>query len=257
MSEHQDIGLDEVGAHFAQDEVEQGEPIASPPTTTSPDTKLVNPFDVYAKLYGGEEFFDGDFVRLTQDGPYVRGSEKEEVGATETFVIDLLQARHGWINFQGERPKRLTVRVAENPEGIPRASCGDNDSNRWKNGKDPWVPTIYLPMRAMADNAIVCLNLSGQGGMKALGELCRVYARPGADRKGKMPVLVLDSFTFENRSGGTTRWPRFKIVGWEYFEPDTPAPEVEMIQVSATEPPKPKALEAPKKRSDLDDDLPF
>jgi hypothetical protein len=222
-------------------------------------TRKVNPFALYSQLYGGEDFFEGDYVRLSQEGPYVRGPEKEEIDATALFVVNLQEARHGWINFDGERPKRLTVYIRDNPEGIPRESCGDNDPRYWKKqGKDPWVPTVYLPMRDLSDNSIVCFNGMGQGASKAMGELCRIYARPGADRGGKMPVLLLESFTFENRSGGTTRWPRFKIVDWQFFEPDTPAPPVELIEVSATEPPKPKAIAAPKVRSsDMDDTIPF
>jgi hypothetical protein len=227
--------------------------------TNVPATRKVNPFALYADLYGGENFFEGDFVKLSQEDGWVRGSEKEQIGETEMFCANLLEARHGWIKYnQGERPQRLTVRVADNPQGIPRESCGDMDPRLWNKDRDPWVSTIYLPMRCLTDDSIVCFTGGGQGASKAVGELCKVYARPGADRGGKMPVILLEDFTFENRSGGTTRWPRFKIVDWQFWEADTPAPPVELVEISATEAPKPAAIESPKARySDMDDSIPF
>jgi len=230
---------------------------ASVPATEA-DTRRANPFALYAELYGGEAFFEGDYIKLTQDNGWVRGQNKEPINTTEMFVANLQEARHGWIKFDGDKTERKTVLIMDNPQGIPREECGDMETRRWKDNRDPWMPVIYLPMRCLSDDSVVCFTGTGMGASRAVGELCRIYGRPGADRGGKMPVVLLDSFTFENRQGGTTRWPRFKIVDWQFFEPDTPAPPVELVEVSVVAPPaaKTKALAAPK-RQDMDDEIPF
>jgi hypothetical protein len=54
--------------------------------TNVPAMKRVNPFELYGQLYGGENFFEGDFVKLSQDDGWVRGSEKEPIDKTEMFA---------------------------------------------------------------------------------------------------------------------------------------------------------------------------
>ena len=74
-------------------------------------------------------------------------------------------------------------------------------------------------------------------------------------------MVLLQTRSFQNQSGGTTYVPDFKIVGWEFWEPDTPAEPLQPIAVPIAPPGKPAAakLSAPgkPKRDDMDDEVPF
>src|SRR5262245_66112750 len=80
---------------------------AAPPTTNAPPAlpagppgmKLVDPFAHYATIEGGDVFFNGDYAKVDQEHGWVRGQEKEPIGATEAFVAKMHEARHGHIKF--------------------------------------------------------------------------------------------------------------------------------------------------------------
>src|SRR6516225_5782401 len=89
----------------------------------------------------------------------------------------------------------------------------------------PWRPVVYLPLRSVTDpDDVVCFTGTGNGARRAVAKLCRVYAREGPDRQGKSPAITLNTWSFDNKSGGKTTWPDFKNVGWEFFTPGVPAP---------------------------------
>jgi hypothetical protein len=232
---------------------------------TPPDTKLVDPFAHYAMLEGGESFFDGDYVRLDQKtGQYVRGQSKEPIDANEVFVANVHESRHGWIMFGEEGVERQTWLIIERPVLPPCPSCSDTVNNH-DDKHCNWKPTVYLPMRSASDaDDVVCFTGGGKGARRALAQLCSIYAREGADRRGRSPKITLDSFSFENKSGGKTFWPDFSnIVGWEFFTPGVATPEPKLIAIPTTPPTPAKTAKAlpPKHKKDvsgdLDDEIPF
>jgi hypothetical protein len=226
--------------------------------------KTVNPFAHYAASEG-DTFFSGDYVRLDQTLGWVRGQEKEPIDATEKWVADVNGARHGWIRFRksdGERTERHTVLIREHPVLPSCPACGGTDADEHEKSKRcDWKPVVYLPLRSVTDpDDVVCFTGAGKGARKAVAQLCHVYARPGADRQGKSPVLLLEiTKPFTNDSGGTTTWPVFAIDGWEFFTPGVPAPEAQAIAVPIAPPAKPAAVKALHKHGDVDlnDELPF
>jgi hypothetical protein len=226
--------------------------------TTPPATKLVDPFAHYAASEDGD-FFDGDYARLDQKLGWIRGQEKRPISATETFVAAVHDARHGWIRFaksEGESVERQSELIMEKPVLPLCPVCGGTAQEHDDNPKRcDRRPVVYLPLRSNTgpDDAM-CFTGTGKGARKALGQLCgKYYGRPSADRQGKSPVLLLNSRSFENGSGGTTAWPVFKIVGWEYFTPGVPAPEPTLVAVPIT-PAATAKLAAPR---DMDDEIPF
>ena len=88
-----------------------------------------------------------------------------------------------------------------------------------------------------------------------MAQLCKIYSRPGSDRQGKSPVILLESRSFPNKNGGTTTWAVFKLIGWEFFAPGVPAPPVTLIAVPVV-PPAPAANAQPR-HGDMDDEVPF
>jgi hypothetical protein len=214
---------------------------ASVPATTAtapPGMKLVDPFAHYAASEG-DAFFDGDYVKLDQKLGWICGQEKRLIGATETFVAAVHDARHGWIRF-GENRERRTVLISEEPELPLCSACGGTAQEHEQGKLCDWQPVVYLPLcSATNPNDMMCFTGTGKGARKALGQLCGIYRRPGTDRQGKSPVLILNSRSFKNESGGTTAWPVFKIVDWEFFTPGVPAPEPTLVAVPIAPPSSP------------------
>jgi hypothetical protein len=230
--------------------------------TAPPGKKFVDPFAHYAAGEGGT-FFSGDYVRLDQTLGWVRGQEKEPLDATEAWIADVNDARHGWIRFgksDGESTKRHTVLIREHPELPACPACGGTNADEHEKSKRcDWRPVVYLPLRSVADpDDVVCFTGTGKGARVAMAQLCGVYARPGADRRGKSPRLLLKSRSFENDNKGTTVWPVFDLDGWEFFTPGMSAPEVQPIAVPIAPPAKPAAAALPKHGDvDLNDEIPF
>ena len=83
----------------------------------------------------------------------------------------------------------------------------------------------------------MCFTGNGLGARRAVAQLCRIYAREGADHQGKSPTILLETRSFKNNAGGTTTWPVFKLIGWEYFTAGVPAPQP--------------------RQGDMDDEIPF
>jgi hypothetical protein len=225
-----------------------------------PGHKLVDPFAHYAQLEGGEAFFDGDYVKLDQDTGWIRGQGKAPIGATEAFVAKMHEARHGHIKFaksDGESVKHRTELIMECPELPPCPACG-NIADEHDDKRCDWRPAVYLPLRSVTDpSEVLCFTGNGLGARRALAQLCRSYAREGADHQGKSPTILLETRSFKNNAGGTTTWPVFKLIGWEFFAPGVPAPQPQPIAIPIASPSSPAPGRKRAVGGDLDDEIPF
>jgi len=251
---------DKIEKTAAAEKADADLPATAKADTPPPGHKLVDPFGHYAAIEGGDAFFNGDYAKIDQEDGWVRGQKKEPIGATEPFVANMHEARHGWIKFakgDGEGVERHTILIMECPELPPCPACG-NIVDEHDDKRCDWRPVVYLPLRSVTDpDDVVCFTGTGKGARRAVAQLCRVYAREGADRQGKSPAITLNTWSFDNKSGGKTTWPDFKIVGWEFFTPGVPAPEPKLVAVPIA-PPSPPAT--PRKRGavgDMDDEIPF
>jgi hypothetical protein len=235
--------------------------------TVPPGHKLVDPFAHYAAIEGGDALFNGDYAKIDQEEHrWVRGQKKEPIGTTEPFVANVHEARHGWITFakgDGERVERHTILIMECPELPPCPACG-NIVDEHDDKRCDCRPVVYLLLRSVADpDDVVCFTGTGNGARRAVAKLCRVYAREGPDRQGKSPAITLNTWSFDNKSGGKTTWPDFKNIGWEFFTPGVPAPEPKLVAVPIAPPTKPAAakLATPARKrgdlGDLDDEIAF
>jgi hypothetical protein len=256
-----DDTVDETNAAIATRADAASVPAAT--TTAPPGTKLIDPFAAYAQANEGESFFRGDYAKLDQKHGWIRGREKKSIDINEPWVAHVHETAHGWIRypkFDGDPIRREIALIRECPVLPPCPACGyaadDHDDKECD-----WRSAIYLPLRSVADsNDVICFTGGGKGARKAVGQLLGIYARPGADRKGRSPTVMLETHSFENQNGGTTTWPRFKIIGWEFFD-GTPAPDAQPVAIPIASPAEPtmKALPPkPKRRaSDMDDEVPF
>ena len=235
----------------------------------TPGIRLVDPFDLFLEREpGGTDFFDGDFINLNgQTGAWTRGSKKDPIGSTVMFLCNMREIAIGWLKIvDGKIADRQSGRIEDGYQRPPREELDDRDDRRWPlnnrgEPEDPWKRTAYLPMRCLEDGEPVVFGPFAPTQLAAIKQLVKVFRR--VDRGGKDPVLLLESDSFKNKSGGTTYKPGFKIVGWEFWEPDKPASPMTPIAVPI--PPSAKRatakLAAPTRKravgGDLDDEIPF
>jgi hypothetical protein len=189
-----------------------------------------------------------------------RGQEKTPIGATEAFVANMPEARHGHIKFakgDGEGTEHRTALIMECPELPPCPGCG-NIVDEHDDKRCDWRPVVYLPLRSVTDpDDVLCFTGTGKGARRAVAKLCRIYSRPGSDRQGKSPVILLESRSFPNKNGGTTTWPVFKLIGWEFFTPGVSAPQPQPIAIPIPQPSSPAPARKRAVGGDLDDEIPF
>jgi hypothetical protein len=251
----------------------------STPPATVPAPPLVNPFTLFRQRNsGGGGFFRGDLLKCdyrTGEWLRVRGENETQVDTDERFIVNPHEMVDTWAKFAtGKLVDRKIYRTIDGEMAPERAELGDNDEDAWpsRNGKakDPWQRAVYLPMKD-SGGEVVAFKATSNSAIGEIGELVGMYG--SADRHGKFPVVELQTRNFESQHGNTIYVPVFRLVDWEFWEPDTPAPDVQPVPLP---PPKPalatrKAgidtndddvsdiapLGKAKPRGDMDDEIPF
>src|SRR5262249_37142524 len=124
--------------------------------------------------------------------------------------------------------------------------------------KDPWQRGVYLPMKCSTDGDIGAFKATGKSAIREIGEFVGMYG--SADRKGKLPVVKIESRSFET-DYGPTFVPVFKLTDWVFWENDEPTPMPEPVVVPTAPPPAPPMKALPPKGNsgggDMDDEIPF
>jgi hypothetical protein len=187
-------------------------------------------------------------------------------------VVNVHELTDTWSKYvAGELVDRKVYRTIDGQMAPERDELGDNNEDAWprKNGtpKDPWQRAVYLPMKD-SNGDVVAFKATGTSAIAEIAELAGMFA--SADRKGKLPVVALECRNFESQHGSTIYVPVFRLVDWDYWQADTPAPKVELIPLpSPLPPPENTAPTSPESkvsaksskrgnaRSDMDDEIPF
>jgi hypothetical protein len=243
--------------HDFDDTTTEDQAASDTTSTSSPTT--IDPFALYVRREGGGSFFDGDLVFFNgQTGKWSRGQEKNPVNTTAAFLINMHEIYVGWIRLvEDEKTRREIGRVIDGYQRLPRAALGDTDKRSWPHDRsggdpqDPWKPVTYLCMRD-EDGEPVVFGPFSMTARKAVADFVAIYCRQ--DRGGKFPVVLLESRSFKNQSGGLTYVPDFKIIDWKFWD-GTPAPKVQPVALPSASS-APAAITA---RADIDmeDEIPF
>jgi hypothetical protein len=225
----------------------------------APATELVNPFTHFARRYSSSAtFFSGDFIQVNGNtGALTRGADNRPVDKTEYFKANMHEAMFGWVKWtKGQVEDRRLGYIIQGFEPPEREALGD-----LHHDPDPWRLTVYLPMKD-SKGEVCCFTASSQSGIDAVCELCDIYARPGADRQGKQPVLQIVVTSYENKKYSRTVYkPKFVPIGWEFWDDKTPAPEIKPIAVPVISVDKAAPVLTTTSKSprfgDMDDEFPF
>jgi hypothetical protein len=237
------------------------------PEIAPPGMRWADPFDAYLEQEGVTEvFFEGKFYTLNgQTGAWTCG--KEPINLAAPLLCNIAGVAVGWIRMLDKKIADRVLGFLSNGYLPPtREQLPDQDQNRWPLNQqgikeDPWKKTIYLPMRTERGEPVVFAPLASTQ-VNAVQQFIRTCRRTG--REGMDPLVVLGSESFPNNHGGRTWKPTFMFVDWQYWIPDTPAPEPRPVLVSSA-PTKPDMAPVippslPQHGGDvgaMDDEIPF
>ena len=180
-----------------------------------------NVFEAYgnAATIGGPII--GQLLKFTK-GDYLVGREGEECGEKELVAV-VPGILHGWTCW--ENNKQVEQVMGPLIEGfVPpaRSTLDRNDKSRWEidgNGKarDPWVPSVYMPMVSVDASNVYTFSTSSDGGRRhAIGPLCQEYGAHIRQHPNELPIVKLeqDSYLHAERSIGRVKFPLFPVERW-------------------------------------------
>jgi hypothetical protein len=240
--------------------------------TAPPGMKLVDPFVLFRQRNSSGGFLKCDRLKMDHNTGAVlreRGNNKTLIEPGQRrYVVNPNLMIERWVKFiKGELADEKIYRTAEG-ELAPtdREEFGfDLDEHDWPvvNGKrkDPWSREVYLPMRG-ADGEVVAFKATGKGAIAEIGELVGMYGN--TDRGGKVPVVEIESRSFNTQHDNTIHVPVFRLVDWELWD-GVPTPMAQPVAVPIAPPPKAVTAKAatakPAVRQpqsfDLDDEIPY
>jgi hypothetical protein len=170
----------------------------------------------------------GSFLKFAK-GDWTLGEDEKEVPAGIRFVANLEEYHRGWVRWWDGKPTEHRIgRVVDRHRVPPREELGELDESKWEtepNGlrRDPWTRTVYLALRDISNDEVICFTSSSDGGRKAVAKLADRYDRFRHRFKAKMPVVCLGSGSYQHSTYGKILKPVFRIVGWAYWDDETAA----------------------------------
>ena len=164
----------------------------------------------------------GTFLKFSK-GDWLYGMDGKELPRGTKMVANMLQFRIGWQRWWDNKPTDQESGLLISGYKPPRRSeLGDHDQNEWEvdetTGKprDPWQFFNAVPMTDVKGEELYIFSTSSRGGIGALGELCKIYARFRRLNPTKLPIVALgvDSYMHSNRAFGRIKVPQFQLAGW-------------------------------------------
>jgi len=140
------------------------------------------------------------------------------------FAAFLDQLHRGYIKFNEDDPPGLVIAKVTDRK-VMRHECGDLDESEWDTDpvtgepKDPWQPTMQLPMSPVdrIGEMVVFSAVSG-GALSAVAKLCDTYHN--VRRKNVLPIVALGTSSYKHKKFGTVHVPVLKLVRWHQTAPD-------------------------------------
>jgi len=185
-------------------------------------TAAANFYEVYGRAASNRKFV-GDLLKFGKDGTYTAGKESHEIKLGTQMVAYMPSLRCGYVQWQNGSPsgdERMGL-VGEGFVPPKRETLGDNDKSQWGSfdegePRDPWQLTNTLVLRDLKDEQFYTFSTTSQGGIGAIGELCKDYGERLRQHPGDWPVVSLEggSYLHRIRSRGRIKFPIFRRVGW-------------------------------------------
>jgi hypothetical protein len=164
----------------------------------------------------------GSMMKFSK-GDWLAGPDGEEINDETELVAVVPGTVHGWVRWEDMRPAEqvmgLLIEGFVPPE---RSTLGHNDKSAWETDaagkpRDPWQPTVYMPMVSIDGEAVFTFTTSSDGGRRhAIGPLCKEYGGHIRQHPDELPIVKLhqDSYAHSDRSIGRVKYPELPIIRW-------------------------------------------
>jgi hypothetical protein len=240
-------------------------------TRPPPGHKLVNPFVWFRQQNSSGGFFKaGDVIKMDHNTGAVLRKRGNDVTVVEPeqcrFVVNPNEMIERWVKYiSGELAQQMVYRTVGGEAAPKRCELDDVDWKASGHKRDPWGREVWLPMKD-TDGEPCAFKATGNGAIAEIGELVGMYG--SADRNGLVPVVEIESRSFDSQHGNTVHVPVFRLVSWELWN-DQPLPPAQPVPVPIAPPPKPAPLAASPKPTaavpdkarrqggDMNDEIPF
>jgi hypothetical protein len=165
----------------------------------------------------------GDLLKFTK-GDWVAGRDNDIVANGTELVAVVNGTLQGLVRWEDNHPvEQVMGLLVEGYVPPERSTLGYNDKAKWevdaKTGKprDPWQPTVYMPMVTVNAEKVYTFTTSSDGGMRhAIGPLCKEYGGHIRQHPDELPVVKLaqDSYLHSDRTIGRVKYPEFPVARW-------------------------------------------
>jgi hypothetical protein len=151
-----------------------------------------------AALEGMRASFLGTLLRFKK-GLWIYGEDKTELACGTKVIALMNEFRRGYVRWEDSKATAHVVgKISEGFTAPPRETLGDNDESLWPVGlsgkrEDPWVFTMYAPLKSLDDETVYTYATSSDGGTQAVYRLSERYAWLGRKHPGQYPIIELRS----------------------------------------------------------------
>jgi hypothetical protein len=148
--------------------------------------------------------------------------DDKEVSEKTTFLCLADETAVGWIKFagEGEAPTRIMGLLFDDWQMPPREALGELDKSKWDLGldnepQDPWLHQQAIVLQDVESREIFTFTTTSKTGRRSVSRLLRHYRRLRKDHPGDIPLIRLQSGSFEHRDSrvGRVFVPVFVVVG--------------------------------------------
>lgn len=165
----------------------------------------------------------GDLLKFSK-GDWVAGRDSEKIADGTELVAVLPGMVDGWQRWEDNRPvEQIMGLLVEGFVPPERSTLSHyNDKSAWAidskgDPRDPWQPTIYVPMTTIDATRVFTFTTSSDGGKRhAIGPLSKEYGSHIRQHPDELPIVKLhqDSYLHSDRSIGRVKHPEMPIVRW-------------------------------------------
>ncbi len=200
---------------FAPAAVPAAAPVASAVTVPSDGSE----FQQYADAIAPRNIV-GKLLKFSK-GDYTAGDGGEQIAEGTRLVAVMDELWTGWTRWENNKPAESRIgRVVDKFAPPQRPELGNNDRDEWPvddqgDPRDPWQFGNYLVLKDPETGEFFTFTTGTRGGITAIADLCRHYARDVKQHPGTYPVIALkaDSYAHPNRAYGRVKIPVLTVVG--------------------------------------------
>ena len=183
------------------------------------NTPIKNVYTEYGDAASARSNIIGLLLRFTKHGQWVAGQDRKEVPVGTRMIAHIPGVKIGWVKWSEGQPVENNLGLlSEGFQPPQRDTLGDLDKSLWgtlgNQAIDPWQFANFCMMYCPDNNELYTFTTGSKGGLGALGGLISTFGRHFAAKPSELPIVQLETKSYNHREFGETFVPVFKLVGW-------------------------------------------